>query len=136
MYSISRQCEGCDDYFQVEVVPGQKLACPGCKKTWGAVNSIEKIFDSCVSCQCNQFYTQKDFNQAAGCFVVLVGIALVPFSYGLSLPIFAGIDWLVYKRVPTMVVCYRCGNEFRGFKIPDHLKNFMHHIGVRYDKDE
>ena len=136
MPTLSCWCENCKDYDPVvlEIQPGISIICPNCKKILGVVKNVESIFTSCPVCQCNQFYTQKDFYQAGGCFVMLIGIILVPFSYGLSLPFFALIDWFVYKRVPTMVVCYRCGSEFRDFPIPDHFKNFMHHIGVKYDK--
>ena len=63
-----------------------------------------------------------------------IGIVLVPKTYGLSLPVFAFIDWLIYKFVPTIVACYRCGSEFRGFETPKQFKPFMHHIGLKYDK--
>lgn len=63
-----------------------------------------------------------------------VGIGLVPWTYGLSLPIFALIDWLFYRKVPMMAHCYRCGAEFRNFSYPKRLKQFMHHIGLKYDK--
>jgi hypothetical protein len=76
----------------------------------------------------------KDFNQVLGFVVMGVGIVLVPKTYGLSLPVFALIDWLIYRQVPKLVACYRCGGEFRGFAIPPQLKPFMHHIGLKYDK--
>ena len=64
---------------------------------------------------------------------MLVGMAMVPWTYGLSLPVVALVDWIVYKRIPALVVCYKCLSEFRGFKIPSHFKPFMHHIGARYE---
>ena len=134
MAIITFWCEDCKKNSQLEAQSGLHLACSSCQKPKGSIQKLESVFESCPVCGCNQFYTQKDFNQAAGCLVMLAGICLVPFTYGLSLPFFAGIDWLLYKRVPTMVVCYRCGSEFRGFPIPKHFKQFMHHIGVKYDK--
>ena len=65
---------------------------------------------------------------------MLAGIILVPWTYGLSLPFFALIDWVLHKRVPTLVNCYKCGTEFRGFPVLKHFKAFMHHIGLKYDK--
>ena len=136
MASIARPCDGCRKYHRVEVLPGTPFACPECAKPWGKTTALETVFESCPVCQCSQFYIQKDFNQALGCLIMLIGIVLVPFTYGLSLPVFAGFDWLLHKRVATMAVCYRCLSEFRGFKIPEHLKTFMHHIGVKYDKSK
>jgi len=65
---------------------------------------------------------------------MLIGIILVPWTYGLSLPVFASIDWLLHKRVATIVNCYKCGTEFRGFSNLKHFKPFMHPIGLKYDK--
>ena len=91
-------------------------------------------FDRCLLCQCPHFYVAKDFNQVVGLSLLTVGIVLVPFSYGLSLPVLALIDWILYKRVSTIVRCYRCGAIFRGFEYPKTLKPFRHAIGVRYAK--
>jgi len=65
---------------------------------------------------------------------MLLGILLVPVTYGLSLPVMAAVDWLLYKKYPTIAVCYRCGMEFHNFDYPKRLKPFMHHIGLKYDK--
>ena len=65
---------------------------------------------------------------------MLIGIALMPLTYGLSLPVFALVDYLLHKRMPTVVNCYKCASEFKNLEIPKHLKSFMHHIGLKYDK--
>ena len=134
MYSISRQCYSCKKFSQVSVSQNQPIVCGECSKVWGKMGEVEKVFERCPVCEARQFYLQKDFNQALGCFIMLIGIVLVPWTYGLSLPVFALFDWILHKRVPTIVVCYKCLSEFRGFKIPDHFKPFMHHIGERDDK--
>ena len=134
MYSISRQCYSCKKFSQVSVSQNQLIVCGQCSKVWGKMGEVEKVFERCPVCEARQFYLQKDFNQALGCFIMLIGIALVPWTYGLSLPVFALFDWILHKRVPTIVICYKCLSEFRGFKIPEHFKPFMHHIGERYDK--
>ncbi len=134
MPTLGRHCPECRQYSQIPLITNHDLSCPKCNKPWGRVEATEKIFENCPICQTRQFYIQKDFNQAVGCLIMTVGIVLVPKTYGLSLPVFALIDWLLHKRVPTIVVCYRCGSEFRGLPIPEHLKPFMHHIGMKYDK--
>ncbi len=134
MHSISRACGSCKKFSQVILSENQSVICPQCSKEWGKLDAIEKVFDHCPICGCRQFYLQKDFNQALGCFIMFIGIVLVPWTYGLSLPVFALFDWILHRRVPSIVVCYKCLSEFRGCKIPSHLKPFMHHIGTRYDK--
>ena len=135
MYSVSRDCDLCGRYVTVEISTNERVSCPFCSKSWGAIDE-KTAFEICPFCQCKQFYVQKDFNRALGCLVMLIGILLVPITYGLSLPVFSAIDWFLYRRVQTMVVCYRCGAEFKGFAIPSHFKNFMHHIGEKYEREE
>ena len=135
MKSVVCQCSQCKKPSQVEIThEGQTVNCPVCHQTWGTVTAFAKLFEACPFCGGRQFWVQKDFNRGLGCLIVLIGICLVPKTHGLSLPFFALIDWLIYRRVKSFVVCYRCSAEFRGFFIPNHFKPFMHHIGLKYDK--
>ena len=43
-----------------------------------------------------------------------MGAVLVPFTYGLSLPVVFLIDLILYRRVADMAVCYLCRAEYRG----------------------
>lgn len=131
---IGRHCPSCKKHGLIEAAPHKEIFCPSCQAVWGKTGELDKIFDACPCCQNRQFYTQKDFNQAVGCLIMGVGICLVPLTYGLSLPVFALIDWLMRRKVKDIVVCYKCAAEFHDFSIPPHLKPFMHHIGLKYDK--
>lgn len=132
--TLARHCPECKTYQEIPLTDNLELICPKCQNKWGSIESVEKILDRCPVCTCRQFYTTKDFNSFIGCSIMLVGIVLVPWTYGLSLPVFALIDWLLHKRVPTIVICYRCATEFRNLTVPKQLKPFMHHIGLKYDK--
>ena len=136
--SIARHCPTCKRYGEININPGGQgefaLACPHCHESWGKIVSVTEIFEYCPVCQCRQFYTSKDFNQLLGCLIMSVGIALAIPTYGLSLPVFALIDWLLFRKVPTMINCYKCGAEFRHFQTQKKFKPFIHHIGLKYDK--
>lgn len=134
MKTISRHCPQCKNYQVIEPKSETELKCPHCAAVWGQFVSDEAAFERCPCCTCRQFYTTKDFNQALGCLIMAVGIVLVPWTFGLSLPVFALVDWLLYRRVPVVICCYRCGSEFRGFSPAKDFKAFMHHIGLKYDK--
>ncbi len=134
MATITQRCPRCQKYFQSTLTPSTDIICPNCYEKCGRVEAVESVLETCPICQCKQFWVQKDFNQFLGCAVMLVGIILVPWTYGLSLPIFALLDWLIYQRLAFMAVCYRCASELRGLPVPKHLKPFMHHIGLKYDK--
>jgi hypothetical protein len=133
MPTLSRFCPQCKKYARLEISDGMDIHCYHCNNHWGKIDKVENIFDRCPICTCRQFYTDKDFNQIVGFAIMAVGIVLVPKTYGLSLPVFALVDWLIYRRVPKLVACYRCGSEYRGIDAPK-LKPFMHHIGLKYDK--
>jgi len=132
--TIAHYCAECKQYEVIEIKEQCELICPHCKYHWGDVRDPDSIFEHCPICQCRQFYTSKDFNQFLGCLIMLIGIVLVPFTYGLSLPVFALIDWLLHKRVDTIINCYKCGCEFRGYQNTHGFKSFLHHIGLKYDK--
>ena len=146
MLSLAYTCGQCRQYSKVEIIEKKALSCPKCAKQWGVCEDVMTVLASskiglkeswgCPICQCRQFYVQKDFNQALGCLVIFIGIVLVPWTYGLSLPVFWLIDFILHRKVAPMVICYQCGCEFRGFAIPQQLKPFMHHIGVKYDRKE
>lgn len=76
----------------------------------------------CGICGDDKLYTQKDFNQKIGCLVLAVGAALVPWTWGLSLGVCALADFLLYRVLPSITVCYVCGSRYRGLPInPEHL---------------
>jgi hypothetical protein len=133
-YYVAQHCPACKGYHKVKFQEGKDICCLQCKAPWGKINTIGNVFERCPFCGCRQFYRDKDFHQALGCMVMLIGIVLVPKTYGLSLPVFAFIDWMLYRKYPNMAVCYKCGLEFHGFSIPERIKKFMHHIGLKYDK--
>jgi len=132
--TLARHCQRCKQYHQIPIQENLLIMCPNCQTQWGKIETEENIFDFCPICRCRQFYLSKDFNQFIGCLIMAIGIILVPFTYGLSLPFFALIDWMIYKRIPTIANCYQCGTEFRNFPNIKQFKPFMHHIGLKYDK--
>ena len=63
-----------------------------------------------------------------------MGALFVPVTYGLSLVVVLLVDLILYRRVAELIVCYKCGAEFRGFgPIPETIELFNHHIGELYE---
>lgn len=132
--TISWDCVHCKNYVTAPIRKGAVI-CPQCQAAGDPIAADDFNFEQCPLCPCSQFYTSKDFNQALGCAIMLIGIVFVPMTYGLSLPAMALIDWLLYRKIPLIAICYRCGAEFRGFrKLPEHFRPFLHHIGEKYDR--
>ena len=131
--TITYRCSQCKQSCDLEAHPGE-FTCSHCGKPGGEIDTLDTLFDHCPICQCRHFYLSKEFNRALGFLILGLSIILVPWTYGLSLPVCALLDWMLYKRVPTLVNCYQCRSEFKGFDTPKRLKPFDHHIGLRYDK--
>ena len=45
--------------------------------------------------------------------MVVLGVLLAYFTYGISLLLVALVDWLIYKRVKDVGCCYSCEAQFR-----------------------
>ncbi|MFQ6673966.1 MAG: hypothetical protein ACE5GH_04170 [Fidelibacterota bacterium] len=133
MATISKECSSCGRYYR-QTVEEKGVSCPHCGKENAPILSDEWTFPECPFCHCKTFYRQKDFNQVMGCLIVLVGAVLVPFTYGLSLPVLILLDWLLYGKVKDVVVCYRCGAQFRQFHgLPAGIGGFDHHTAELYE---
>ena len=89
MKKIVWHCPTCKEYSEVGFTQQEEFHCPQCQAKWGEVKNKENLFDTCPMCPARQFYLSKNFNQFVGLLVMLVGIVLVPWTYGLSMPFFA-----------------------------------------------
>jgi hypothetical protein len=92
--------------------------------------------ETCPLCGCRHLYRQRDFNRAWGCLLVAVGAALVPWTFGLSLLVFALFDWWLYRRLAEAVVCYRCDTVYRDARPLERQGDFelLKHDVLKYGK--
>ncbi len=134
MASVSKECNECGKYYSGEA-DGAAVRCPKCGEEELSVSSGDWPFQRCPCCDCHQFYRRKDFNQIIGCLIILVGALFVPFTYGLSLIVLSLLDYLLYRKVPELLVCYKCGAEYRRFgALPEEIEVFDHHIAELYEE--
>jgi hypothetical protein len=82
------------------------------------------LIDRCAACTHDQLYFQKDFNRRTGIALVVVGAAFVPWTYGLSLLGVTILDYIVWRVVKDVIVCYQCQAVHRGYPIPPAIKPF------------
>ncbi|HQQ76969.1 MAG TPA: hypothetical protein PLB01_06410 [Thermoanaerobaculia bacterium] len=102
------------------------------------VISGEKI-DSCSRCKSTAFYVQKDFDQRVGCAVLALGAALALLAaWKLGgvwlvpvLLVFAALDFVLARRVPPVVICYRCDTEYRDVPDAGSYKPYDPHVAER-----
>ncbi len=82
------------------------------------------ILDRCAACAHDQLYFQKDFNRATGIALVVVGAIFVPWTWGLSLLAVTILDYIVWRIVKDVIVCYECQAVHRGYPANPALKPF------------
>ena len=124
MASVHFLCEKCDARLARESGEPPR-ACERC----GAENSVVapapgSIIEHCAACGHDQLYFQKDFNRKTGIALVVLGSIFVPWTYGLSLLGVTILDYVVWRLVKDVIVCYRCQAVHRGYPPNSVLKPF------------
>jgi len=82
------------------------------------------IIDRCAACGHEELYFQKDFNRTTGIALVVLGSIFVPWTYGLSLLGVTILDYVVWRIVKDVIVCYECQAVHRGYPPNPALKPF------------
>ena len=139
---VRTQCRNCGLPFRATLAPEMPaLVCPGCgsaravaRDGWTA--GPDARVEVCPLCGCRHLYRQRDFNRALGCALVAVGAALVPWTFGLSLPVFGLVDLWLWRRLKDAVVCYRCDTVYRDARPGPRQGDFdlLNHDVLNYGK--
>jgi len=97
--------------------------CEHCGAATSVVAPAEKV-ERCAACEHDELYFQKDFNRTTGIALVAVGAVFVPWTYGISLLAVTILDYVVWRVVKDVIVCYRCQAVHRGYPPNPNLKPF------------
>jgi len=110
------------------------FACKECGKEYADPSfwSEESGLLYCVICRCRDLYTQKDFNRKVGIGIAIIGAVLAPFTKLISLFVCAFIDFLLYRFLPLITVCYKCHAIYREFPKSSAHEGFNLGINDRY----
>ncbi len=125
-HSFDWRCDACERPNQHDFDPAAtaaELVCANCSHQqlvvaggFDASGTLRDPLEVCLACGSDKLYSQKDFNRKLGLAIVIVGAALSPWTYGLSLVAFMGLDYGLYRFVPEVTVCYACDGIHRGFE--------------------
>jgi hypothetical protein len=124
MASVHFLCSRCDARLGRE--PGAPAQpCDRCAEP-NAVTapSPGSLIERCAACGHDQLYFQKDFNRTTGITLVVLGSIFVPWTYGLSLLGVTILDYIVWRLVKDVIVCYRCQAVHRGYPPNPSIKPF------------
>lgn len=117
---IALPCPRCGRVLRLAANPAAPAAdCEGCGESIPLAGGAALEGEAparCHVCGSPYLFSQKDFNQKLGCLIVLGGAVLVPWTYGLSLPVVALIDLALYRLLPRVSVCYICSARYRGVR--------------------
>jgi hypothetical protein len=119
VHFLCRQCE-----WRLDAESGNEpVPCPNCAETNGVVAPPADLpVVNCAFCDCQELYFQKDFNRVTGVLLVAIGAVFVPWTYGLSLLAVTIVDWVLYRTLKDVTVCYACRTVHRGYPLnPAHL---------------
>ncbi len=86
--------------------------------------AAESLIQRCAACDHAELYFQKDFNRTTGIALVAIGAVFVPWTYGLSLLAVTILDYIVWRLVKDVIVCYECQAVHRGYPPNPALKPF------------
>jgi DNA-directed RNA polymerase subunit RPC12/RpoP len=122
--SVNYLCTKCDARLSRETGEPAR-ACERCGETSDVVAPpAAAIIDRCAACGHDQLYFQKDFNRRTGIALVVAGSIFVPWTYGLSLLGVTILDYIVWRLVKDVIVCYQCQAVHRGYPPNPAIKPF------------
>ncbi len=136
---IRTQCRPCGYPYKTELAAStDSLVCPNCsaeRPLEGEPADGERL-QNCTLCGSEHLYCQRDVNRGAGCALVALGAAFVPWTYGLSLISLGLVDLWLYYRLPMSVVCYKCDTVFRDARPTERQAEFdlLKHDVLKYGK--
>lgn len=142
--NVSFLCPHCSKENTCPAAEGLAYACAQCRRPvsldWTLSAREQGVIERCCVCGGERLYIQKDFNRLLGVVILAVGVGLSYLIYGfnmvaliLGLTVCVLVDFILYKILPEVTVCYACHAIYREFaKNPQH-KPFDLHIAEEYD---
>ena len=119
--------------------------CPLCNETIflrvSETMQRENVVDRCVVCNCDKVYVQKDFNRTLGVAIFVAGavISLVLYGFNLvwqAMAVLLGcaaVDWVLYRVLPEVTICYKCHAQYRQFSPTSANQEFELGLAEKYD---
>jgi hypothetical protein len=124
---ILAKCPKCDAGLPVAAAEAlSSITCGRCGReislSWSDAVRADQSVDRCPVCGGADFYLRKDFDPKIGVATVAVAVGISAVFYWFDkdfiayavLAAAALLDFIVYRFLKEVTVCYRCHTEFRG----------------------
>lgn len=85
----------------------------------------------CPVCSRKDFYQQKDFNRKIGVTLFVIAAILSIWTYGLSFVALWLVDLVLFKKLGTIAICYKCQTIFRKVTNIEEIRAFDHEMNDR-----
>jgi hypothetical protein len=135
MMTIQITCPGCGS--GINLYPGQEKAqteCDICKHQmeihFKPEHAQNKLCD-CVVCERKDFYQQRDFNRKIGVILFVIAAILSIWTYGLSLLVLYFVDLFLFRKLPSIAICYKCKTVYRNVQNLSEIPDFNHEMNDR-----
>ncbi|GAB4014127.1 MAG: hypothetical protein Fur0010_11830 [Bdellovibrio sp.] len=89
------------------------------------------ILKDCPCCERKDFYQQRDFNRKIGVMLFVIAAILSIFTYGISFIVLYLFDFLLFRKLSIIAVCYKCQTIFRNVKNIGEIHSFDHEMNDR-----
>ena len=122
--NVTYRCPSCQQTTEAEFGPqSANVACARCGTQIeippGAVTA-ERL-SRCLVCPSTELFVRKDFSQALGVTIVVIGFAISSVFWYYRMPLWtygvlfttALIDVVLYVTVGNLLHCYRCQAQYR-----------------------
>lgn len=122
-------CDKCKTWNErVLTFPLSPIHCKQCQaetlNKGGSAFTNGTTINQCAACGTEHLFRQRDFNRTLGIALLVLGVALAYWTYGISLLVVTIIDWLLYRMVGEVGCCYRCEAQYRNSKLVDEIPAF------------
>jgi len=147
--SLQFLCPRCEEMFLYpfdrSLPASGPLECPHCHLVFDRTASPPRAtepLDRCWLCGGKDFYVQKDFNRDLGFMIILASgvvifLVMLLIDHRLGILCLLGIallDWIIYRMLANVTVCYLCQSIYRGFPLHPEHRGFYLGLEEKYKK--
>jgi hypothetical protein len=144
MMTVQFTCKNCGSGIHVyPELTAHKIQCDVCNVEQPVQFDLaheEGILKDCPGCGRKDFYSQKDFNRKLGVmlFVLAALVSTIMLYYGLNplwylstFIVLYALDFVLFRRLKQIAICYKCQTVFRNVKNIEEIPGFNHEMNDR-----